>query len=121
MEFTVTNSDARLTKAPALNGCTLRYGPGATSTNYYTEYVNGHSVSYSSVTYTCTYVADKAGKTTVPSVTINANGRKLSTSPKTITILRPERVSRIRDTARSQATDSPPYNRPTKPPRTTLS
>ena len=89
VEFTVTNSDARLTKAPALNGCTLRYGPGATSTNYYTEYVNGHSVSYSSVTYTCTYVADKAGKTTVPSVTINANGRKLSTSPKTITILPP--------------------------------
>ena len=36
VEFTVTNSDARLTKAPALNGCTLRYGPGATSTNYYT-------------------------------------------------------------------------------------
>lgn len=89
VEFTITNSDARLTKAPTLNGCTLRYGPGATSTNYYTEIINGNAVTRSSVTYTCTYVADKAGKTTVPAVSINANGKKLSTSPKTITILPP--------------------------------
>ena len=52
VEFTVTNSNARLSKAPTLNGCTLRYGPDATSTNSYTEFVNGRASSYSSVTYT---------------------------------------------------------------------
>lgn len=105
VEFTVTNSNARLSKAPTLNGCTLRYGPDATSTNSYTEFVNGRASSYSSVTYTCTYVADKAGKTTVPSVTINANGHRLNTQPKTITILPPGKSSQ------SQGRD-PGYGQP---------
>lgn len=88
--FRVSNADARVAKAPELKGCTLLYGP-ATSTMSYTSIVNGRTESTSSVDYTFTYVADKAGTVTIPAMSVNAGGQVLKSPSKTLTVLPPDR------------------------------
>lgn len=87
--FRLTNGEANPPAAPELEGCRLLYGP-STSTMQSTEIINGHMTSSSSIDYTFTYRADKAGEVQVPSVSVNCEGRTLSTKTATFKILPPD-------------------------------
>lgn len=90
LTFRLTNGDANPPKAPALDGCTLLYGPSV-STMQSTEIVNGRMSSTSSVDYSFIYSADKAGTVNVPAVSINAGGQSISSRAATFKILPPDR------------------------------
>lgn len=67
LTFSLKNAQSDITppKGPALDGCTLLYGP-ATSTMQSYQVVNGVASSSASTDFTFTYRADKAGTVTVP-------------------------------------------------------
>lgn len=110
--FRISNAEARITKAPELKGCTLLYGP-ATSTMSYMSNMNGHMVSTSSVDYTFTYSADKAGTVTIPAMSVNAGGQKLTSSAKTVTILPPDRSAQQSQQGQPSGGGHPTGNRRT--------
>ena len=78
--FRLTNGEANAPKAPQLPGCTLIYGPSV-STMQSTEIINGHMSSTSSIDYSYTYSADKAGTVKVPALSVNVGGKTLSSNP----------------------------------------
>lgn len=92
--FRIVNGESQLSRAqaPQLKNCTLVYGPGV-STMQSSTYANGHVESTVIRDYTFTYHADKAGTTTVPSLTVKEGGRTLTTKKATITILPPDKSS----------------------------
>lgn len=87
--FRLTNGEANAPKAPQLPGCTLIYGPSV-STMQSTEIINGHMSSTSSVDYSYTYSADKAGTVNVPAISVNVGGKTLSSTPVSFKILPPD-------------------------------
>lgn len=97
VSITVSNGDASITRdnAPKLNGCTLLSGPGI-STMQSVQIIGGQQTSNIQRDYTFTYLADKAGTVTVPSMKIRVNGKEMSTPTKTIQILPPDQSSRPR-------------------------
>lgn len=101
----VTNGEGRVSKdqAPKLSGCTLLFGP-ATSTMHSVQIINGRQSSSMSTDYSFTYQADKAGQVSIPAITVNVDGKNLSTQPATITILPPtsRRVIKINITTPSR-------------------
>lgn len=92
LTFSLQNASGNITppKAPALDGCTVLYGP-ATSTMQSYQVVNGVATSSASTDYTFTYRADKAGTVTVPAVSITADGKHLSSRQTSFTILPPDK------------------------------
>lgn len=90
LTFRLTNGEANPPKAPALDGCTLLYGPSV-STMQSTEIVNGRMSSTSSVDYSFIYSADKAGTVNVPAVSVNSGGTTVSSRAITFKILPPDR------------------------------
>lgn len=93
LTFSLQNAQSDITppKGPALDGCTLIYGP-ATSTMQSYQVINGVATSSASTDYTFTYRADKAGTVTVPAVTVTAGGKKLTSRQVTFTILPPDKT-----------------------------
>ncbi|MDE6137422.1 MAG: BatD family protein, partial [Muribaculaceae bacterium] len=87
--FRLTNGEANAPKAPQLQGCTLIYGPSV-STMQSTEIINGHMSSTSSVDYSYTYSADKAGTVNVPALSVSVGGTTLSSNPVSFKILPPD-------------------------------
>lgn len=89
----ITNGDGTVTKdmAPKIQGCTYLYGP-AISTMQSVQIINGRQSSSASTNYTFTYKADKAGNATIPTIQVVVDGKKMSTKPKTITILPPDQA-----------------------------
>lgn len=83
--FRLNNAQAAAPKQPALNGCTFIFGPATSSRQSY-QVVNGHATSSSSIDYTFTYRADKAGKVTVGAVSVTVDGKKYSSSPVSFTV-----------------------------------
>ncbi len=105
-KFTITyrlsNIDATITtQPPTPDGTILLYGP-ATSTISSFTYTNGHQTTSQYTDYTYTYRAERPGKTTIPSFTIKAHGKTLSTRQRTITILPPDK-----NTPRNPVTNQP--------------
>ncbi|MDO5394935.1 MAG: BatD family protein [Bacteroidales bacterium] len=98
--FRVTNANAQISKAqaPQLKGCTLLFGPGVSTMESY-SFINGTAQSSVQRDYTFTYRADKAGTVTVPSLSINDNGKTLTSKRASITILPPDRSSRQQQSA----------------------
>lgn len=90
LSFELRNGEATPPKAPELENCKLLYGP-STSTMSSIQWINGQQTSSTSITYTFTYRADKAGTVTVPSVSINVDGKQLTSSSARFTILPPDR------------------------------
>ena len=88
--FRLTNGEANAPKAPQLPGCTLIYGPSV-STMQSTEIINGHMSSTSSIDYSYTYSADKAGTVKVPALSVTVDGKTLSSNPVSFKILPPDR------------------------------
>lgn len=83
--YRLTNAEGDSKNIPQVNGCTLIYGP-AVSTSYSTQIVNGHQSSQSTVDYSYTYQAPKAGTYTIPAASVNVGGKKLTTSPFQFTV-----------------------------------
>ena len=88
--YTLRNGEGSGFAAPEIEGATKIYGP-AVSTSYSQQWVNGVSSSSSSVEYTMTYRADKAGKYTVGAASVSVDGKRYSTKPFTIEILPPDK------------------------------
>ncbi len=90
LSFELRNGEANPPKAPELENCKLLYGP-STSTMSSIQWINGQQTSSTSVTYTFTYRADKAGTVTVPAVSVNCDGKQLTSSSARFTILPPDK------------------------------
>lgn len=91
--FRLKNAEGSGFQAPGIEGCTLLYGP-AVSTVYNSSYVNGRMEQSSSVDYSLTYRADKAGTYTIGSAKINVNGKSMTTTPVSFTVLPPGKNQR---------------------------
>ncbi len=85
LTFRLNNGQASAPKPPQLKGCTFIFGPATSSRQSY-QVVNGHATSSSSIDYTYTYRADKTGKVTVGSVSVNVDGKKYTSRPLSFTI-----------------------------------
>jgi len=107
LTFRLSDGDANPPSAPELDGCTLLYGP-ATSTMQSTQIINGRMTSSSSVDFSFTYRADKAGSVSVPEVSVHCNGKVLSSRPATFQILPPDRNSAPHNGGRQQPDDVTP-------------
>lgn len=92
LTFRLSDGEANPPSAPELDGCTLLYGP-AMSTMQSTQIINGKMSSSSSVDYSFTYRADRAGTVEVPKVSVSCQGRTLTSRPATFQILPPDRTS----------------------------
>ncbi|MGM9804291.1 MAG: BatD family protein [Muribaculaceae bacterium] len=88
--YVLRNGEGSGFQAPDIEGAQKIYGP-AMSTSYSQQWVNGVSSSSSSVEYTMTYKAVKAGKYNVGPASVNVDGKKLTTKPFTIEILPPDK------------------------------
>ncbi|MGN0214815.1 MAG: BatD family protein [Muribaculaceae bacterium] len=78
--------------APEIEGAQKIYGP-AVSTSYSQQWVNGVSSSSSSVEYTMTYKAVKAGTYQVGAASVVVDGKRLTSKPFSIEILPPDKSS----------------------------
>lgn len=92
VKFILRNAEGENFKEPSLGGVTKIYGP-STSTSYSMQMINGKTTSSSSCEYTIMYKADKAGTYTIPSATVEVDGKRYSTKPLTIEILPPDKNS----------------------------
>lgn len=84
--FRLQNAEGSSLNAPQINGCTLLYGP-STSTMQSYQVVNGQATSTSTIDYTYTYRADKAGTFTIGSASIVADGKTLRTKETQFKVL----------------------------------
>jgi hypothetical protein len=84
--FRLQNGEGSSLNAPQINGCTLLYGP-STSTMQSYQIVNGQATSSSSIDYTYTYRADKAGTFTIGSASIVVGGKTLRSREAKFTVL----------------------------------
>lgn len=71
---------------PEIPGSRYTFGPAVAQHKDY-SITNGKVSGSSLVEYTFTYVAEKEGKTTVPSVSVNIDGKKYTSRPSAINIL----------------------------------
>ena len=92
LTFRLTNGDANPPEAPQFDGCRYLFGPSV-STMSSTQYINGQMSSSTTIDFTYNYRAEKPGKVSVPAVSINVGGKKLTTRPVTFEILPPDRQS----------------------------
>lgn len=83
--YRLTNANGSDLKVSQINGCTLLYGPSRSESQSY-QIISGRASSTSAIEYTYYYKADKAGSFTIPSATIIADGKRLSTKAVTFTI-----------------------------------
>ncbi len=90
ISFRLTNATGTISQAPKLSNCTLIYGP-STSTMQSTQIYNGQVSTTTAVDYSFYYTADKAGTVTVPSISVNAEGKTLKSNSVTITVLPPDK------------------------------
>ncbi len=88
--FRLSNASSNAPSAPTLNNCKFVYGP-STSTMSSTQIINGQVSSSTSIDFTFTYLAEKAGEVTIPEVSVNADGKKVSSAPARFTILPPDK------------------------------
>jgi len=88
--FRVTNAEGAVQRAPELANCQLLYGPGVT-TMQSTQIVNNRVSSTVIYEYSFVYRANKPGRVTIPSVSINAEGKTIKSSPFTFEVLPPDR------------------------------
>jgi hypothetical protein len=92
LTFRLTNGEANAPKAPQLEGCQLLYGPSV-STMSSTQIINGKATSSYSVDFTYVYLAQKAGQVKVPALTVNVDGKNVSSSAATFNILPADKAS----------------------------
>lgn len=80
-------------RAPELEGCRLLSGPNQTTSQRYTQIINGRESSSAMIDLTCVYRAGEPGKVKIPAVTINIGGKAYSSSEGSFEILPPDASS----------------------------
>ncbi len=85
--FRLKNGEGSGLKAPNINGCTLMFGPAVSSSKSFSV-INGKTSSSSVYDYTYTFRADKAGTYTIGEASIVVDGKKLSTRPLQLTVVK---------------------------------
>lgn len=85
--FRLKNGEGSGLKVPNINGCTLVFGPAVSSSKSFSV-VNGKTSSSSVYDYTYTFRADKAGSYTIGEATINVDGKKLTSRPLQLTVVK---------------------------------
>lgn len=88
--FRLSNAQASAPSAPELKGCDLLYGPSV-STMSSSQIINGRVSSSSSVDYTFMYRAKTPGEVTIPEVSVNVDGKRMTSRPATFKILEPDK------------------------------
>lgn len=84
-----------------IEGFKILYGPGI-SKIYNSSNINGKVTSQSSVIYTYTLLAEKAGTFTLPKGSVRINGRAYATGTKQIKVLPPDKNSQSQQQGGSQ-------------------
>lgn len=87
--FRVSNGQGSAPQAPVIENCRLVYGP-AVSTMMSQQVVGNRITSTSTTDYTFSYLAEKAGTSTIPAVTVSVDGKPMSSKPYELTILPPD-------------------------------
>lgn len=90
LTFRLSNAQANPPAAPQLQHCRLFSGPEISTMEYQVNN-NGqvsHTVMYD---FTYVYIADETGNVSVPALTVNAGGKKLSSRAASFTILPPDK------------------------------
>lgn len=85
--FRLKNGEGSGLKAPNINGCSLVFGPAVSSSKSFSV-INGKTSSSSVYDYTYTFRADKAGTYTIGEASITVDGKKLTTRPVQITVVK---------------------------------
>lgn len=80
LTFRLNNASASAPRQPQIPGCTFIYGPATSSRSSYSV-INGAVTSSSSTDYVFTYRADKAGRVSVPSLSVVVDGKKYTSRP----------------------------------------
>lgn len=80
LTFRLNNATASAPRQPQIAGCTFIYGPATSSRSSYSV-INGAVTSSSSTDYVFTYRADKAGRVSVPALSVVVDGKKYSSRP----------------------------------------
>lgn len=83
--YVLRNAEGTSLKVTQTPGIKELYGPSV-STSVSQQYVNGKRSSSSRIEYTYFYKAEKPGKYSVGAASIIADGKKLTTSPVTLTV-----------------------------------
>lgn len=84
--FRLSNAQGNPPQAPELKGCRYYSGPEISTIEYSSNY-NGrveHTVMYD---FTYVYIADEEGTVTVPALTVNAGGKRLTSRSATFRVL----------------------------------
>lgn len=89
---------------PSIPNCKLLFGPGISQSSSY-QNINGHESSSSTIGYTYSYKAEKAGTVTIGAAKMNVGGRSLSTKPIRLQILPPDRSAQRGTQSSVQAYD----------------
>lgn len=89
---------------PSIPNCKLLFGPGISQSSSY-QNINGHESSSSTIGYTYSYKAVKAGTVTIGAAKMNVGGRSLSTKPIKLQILPPDRSAQRGTQSSVQAYD----------------
>ena len=80
LTFSLQNGSGADFKGPQIEGCKLLSDRGVRSSSSYVN-INGKATSTTRIDYTCVYRADKVGKVSVPSVSINVDGKQYKSKP----------------------------------------
>lgn len=90
LTFRLKNAQANPPQAPHLAHCRLFSGPEISTTQYSVN-DNGRQSYTIMYDFTYLYIADETGRVTVPSISVNSGGKKLSSRAATFEILPPDK------------------------------
>lgn len=84
--FRLENAQGNGLKVSEINGCSFLYGP-STSTQQSYQIINGRTSSQKTVDYSFVYKAGAAGEYTIPSASIQVDGKTYKTEPLTFKVI----------------------------------
>lgn len=82
--------NVNLPKAPELDNCRLLSGPNQTTSQRFTQIINGRESTSALIDLTCMYRAGEPGKVKIPPVSIIVGGKTYTTSEGSFEILPPD-------------------------------
>lgn len=86
VSYVVNTTDVDGFNVGDFEGLTVLYGPSQSTSSSF-SIVNGKTTSSSTVTFTYTVSADKAGSFHIPSATVQSNGKSVNSASPEITVL----------------------------------
>lgn len=89
--YRLTNGKGSGLQAPPVDGCKLLSPRPGVSTMQSVEIINGHQTSSTTEDYTFTYRAEKEGTYTIPSASIQADGKSYQTQSAQFKVLPPDK------------------------------